>query len=155
VIAFAVEEVGLWGSTVYTVAHEDEMGRIVGMANLDAVASRYPAKRTVWTDEAMSDFAVESAHLQGWEPEIVFDARLFQFSDNSPFTDAGVPSCWIWEFPPIHPYYHSAGDVHALVDPARLAETAGVTAGLVHRLATEDVDLGRASAERAAGASAQ
>jgi Peptidase family M28 len=149
-IAFGVEEVGLWGSTVYTVAHADEMNRVVGMANLDAVASRYPAKRTVWTDEAMQHFAVETARLRGWDPEIVFDARLFQFSDNSPFTDAGVPSCWIWEFPPIHPYYHSSGDTHALVDPVRLAETAGVTAGLVHRLAAEDVQLGRASAERAA-----
>jgi hypothetical protein len=130
------------------------MYRIVGMANLDAVASCYPAKRTVWTDEAMSDFAVESARLQGWDPDIVFDARLFQFSDNSPFTDAGVPSCWIWEFPPIHPYYHSSGDVRPLVDPSRLAEAAAVTGRLVHRLATEEVDLGRTSTGRAAGSAA-
>jgi Zn-dependent M28 family amino/carboxypeptidase len=74
----------------------------------------------------------------------VFDARQFQFSDNSPFTDAGVPACWVWEFPPIHPYYHSSGDTRDLVDPGRLAETAGVTARIVQRLATSDADLGRA-----------
>jgi hypothetical protein len=150
VIAFAVEEVGLWGSTAYTVAHADEMDRIAGMANLDAVASRFPAKRTIWTDEAMRDFAVEAAESCGWSPEIVFDARLFQFSDNSPFTDAGVPSCWIWEFPPIHPYYHSAGDVRPLVDPAHVAETADVTGRVVQVLASGAVDLGRASTEQAA-----
>lgn len=144
-IAFAVEEVGLWGSTAYTVEHAEEMNRVVGMVNLDAVASRYPAKRTIWTDEAMEAFAVESAQQQRWSPEVVFDARQFQFSDNTPFTDAGVPSCWIWEFPPIHPYYHSSGDVRSLVDAERLAETAAVSAHVVHRLAATPIDLGRAA----------
>jgi aminopeptidase YwaD len=143
-VGWGVEEVGLWGSTAYTVEHEAELAAVVGMANLDAVASCYPAKRTIWTDEAMEPFAVECARQQGWEPEIVFDARQFQFSDNSPFTDAGVPACWVWEFPPIHPYYHSSGDTRDLVDPGRLAETAGVTARIVQRLATSDADLGRA-----------
>ena len=127
------------------------MDQIVGMVNLDAVASAYPAKRTIWTDEAMRDFAVESARLQGWETEVVFDAREFQFSDNTPFTDAGVPSCWVWEFPPIHPYYHSSGDVRPLVDPVRLAETAGVSVRIAQRLAmSEELHLGRTSPERAA-----
>lgn len=145
-VAFAVEEVGLWGSTAYTIAHESELGSIAGMVNLDAVASRYPAKGTIWTDEAMRDFAIDSAERQGWDVEIVFDARQFAFSDNTPFTDAGVPSCWVWEFPPIHPYYHSSGDVRGLVDPAGVAVTGAVSAQAVHRLATDDsIDLGRAS----------
>jgi hypothetical protein len=144
VIAFGVEEVGVWGSTAYTVQHAADMPRIVGMANLDAVASRYPAKQAIWTDEAMEPCAVESASIQGWDVDIVFDARQFQFSDNSPFTDAGVPSCWIWQFPPIHLYYHSAGDTRDLVDPVKVAETAAVSGQVVHRLATTDVDLGRA-----------
>ena len=150
VVAFAVEEVGLWGSTFYTVQHAADMDSVVGMANLDAVASCYPAKQTIWTDEAMRDFAVESARLQGWDPEIVFDARLFEFSDNTPFTDVGVPACWIWEFPPIHPYYHSSGDTRELVDESKLARTAAVTGRLVHRLATlENPGLGRAATEPA------
>jgi Zn-dependent M28 family amino/carboxypeptidase len=145
VVAFGVEEVGLWGSVAYTKAHADELGDLVGMANLDAVASAYPAKHTIWTDEAMQDFAVESARIQGWDVEVLFDARQFAFSDNTPFTDSGVPACWIWEFPPIHPYYHSAGDVRGLLDERRLAETAGVTAQVVYRLATlGDPGLGRA-----------
>jgi Peptidase family M28 len=147
VVAFAVEEVGLWGSTVYTVSHADELERIVGMVNLDAVASRYPAKHTIWSDEAMSDFAVESAQEQGWDVDVLFDARQFEFSDNTPFTEAGVPACWVWEFPPIHPYYHSSGDTRGLVDPEKLAETAAVSARIVQRLATvEEPGLGRAGA---------
>jgi hypothetical protein len=147
VVAFGVEEVGLWGSTAYTVLHEQKLAEIVGMANLDAVASRYPAKHTIWTDEAMQEFALQAAHEQGWDVEVVFDARLFAFSDNTPFTDAGVPACWIWEFPPIHPYYHSSGDVRSLVDERTLAQTAGASAQIVHRLATlEQTGLGRAAA---------
>jgi hypothetical protein len=146
-VAFGVEEVGLWGSTWYTVQHADELDSLVGMVNLDAIGSRYPAKPTIWTDEAMRDFAVEAAAAQGWADPIVFDARRFAFSDNSPFTDAGVPSCWPWEFPPIHPYYHSAGDVRPLVDAARVAETGAVATKIVERLATvARPALGRATA---------
>jgi hypothetical protein len=153
VVAFGVEEVGLWGSTVYTVEHEAELGQLVGMANLDAVASRYPAKQTIWTDEAMQPLAVEAAAAMGWDVDILFDARQFAFSDNTPFTDAGVPACWIWEFPPIHPYYHSAGDVRALVDENKLARTAGVTAELVRLLASsEELKLMRPAAAGSASA---
>ena len=144
-IGFAVEEVGLWGSTAYTVAHADEMEAVAGMMNLDSVASAYPAKRTIWTDEAMESLAVDAAKAQGWEPEVVFDARQFAFSDNTPFTDAGVPAGWIWQFPPIHPYYHTSGDVRERVDPTDVAETAAVTAHVVRRLALDlSLDLGRA-----------
>lgn len=144
VVGFAVEEVGLWGSTAYTDRHADELNSIVGMVNLDAVASRYPAHRTVWADEAMTAFAVQTAQSRGWEPRVVFNARAFEFSDNTPFTDAGVPSCWVWEFPPIHPYYHSSGDVAELVDPIKLAETAGVSAEIAAQLAASGTSLGRA-----------
>lgn len=144
VVGFGVEEVGLWGSTFYTVQHEARLDELVGMANLDAVASRFPAKRTIWTDEAMKPLAIDVARDVGWDVDVVFDARLFAFSDNTPFTDAGVPACWIWEFPPIHPYYHSAGDVREFVDEGKVAQTAGVTAQLVHTLATsERLDVGR------------
>jgi Zn-dependent M28 family amino/carboxypeptidase len=145
VIAFAVEEVGLWGSTAYTVQHADELGAVAGMVNLDAVASAFPAKQSIWTDEAMEPFAIESAARQGWEVEEVADARAFEFSDNNPFTDAGVPACWIWEFPPIHPYYHSTGDTRARVAPAKVAATAAVSAQIARRLALDpSIDLGRA-----------
>ena len=147
-VAFAVEEVGLWGSTAYTERHADELPRVAGMVNLDAVASAYPAKRTIWADEAMSAFAAECAELQDWPTDIMYDARQSAFSDNTPFTDAGVPACWVWEFPPIHPYYHSAGDVRDLIDPARVARTGSVSLRIAQRL-TEDasISLGRAGEE--------
>lgn len=147
VVAFAVEEVGLWGSAAYTARHADELHRVAAMVNLDAVASSYPAKRAVWADEAMREFAALAARESGWEPQILFDARKFQFSDNTPFTEAGVPSCWIWCFPAIHPYYHTSGDVTELVDPVAVAETAGASAAVAQSLLTDStLSLGRASA---------
>ncbi|HLA80834.1 MAG TPA: M28 family metallopeptidase [Thermoleophilia bacterium] len=137
VVGFAVEEAGLWGSMAYVSRHAADMGKVAGMVNLDTVASRYPAKRTIWSDEAMRDFADESARQVGWDPEVKFDARQFQFSDNSSFTDAGVPSCWIWNFPPIHPYYHTSGDILGLVDPVAVASTAGASARVAQRLAQD------------------
>jgi Iap family predicted aminopeptidase len=148
VVGFAVEEVGLWGSSAYVAQHAAEMSSVVGMVDLDAIGSRYPAKRTIWSDEAMRDFADESVRQVGWEPDILFDARLFQFSDNTPFTDAGVPSCWIWEFPAIHPFYHTSGDIGELVDPAAVAVTAGASARVAQRLAEDRrITLGRAEAD--------
>ncbi|MCL5734998.1 MAG: M28 family metallopeptidase [Actinobacteria bacterium] len=149
-VGFAVEEAGLCGSVAYVARHSDEMGKVVGMVNLDTVASRYPAKRTIWADEAMRHFADESARQVGWDPEVLFDARQFQFSDNTPFTDAGVPSCWIWNFPPIHPFYHTSGDITELVDPGAVAMTAGASAKVAQRLATDSrATLGRAESPTA------
>ena len=61
------------------------------------------------------------------------------FSDHAPFGDAGVPACLLWR--PDYPYYHSRGDVRALVDERAIAETAGVSASLAHRLASDPAAL--------------
>jgi hypothetical protein len=61
------------------------------------------------------------------------------FSDHAPFTDAGVPACLIWR--PDYPYYHSRGDVRPLVDEHAIAQTAGVSATLAHRLVTDPAAL--------------
>ena len=93
----------------------------------------------------MQEFAIEAAARQGWNVDVLFDARQFAFSDNTPFTEAGVPACWIWEFPPIHPYYHSSGDVRSLVEGGPVAATAGVSAQIALSLALDEtIDLGRA-----------
>jgi aminopeptidase YwaD len=138
-LASAAEEVGVWGATAYVRAHAREMDDVVGMVNLDGIASAYPAHREIWSaDAALSALAVETGRSRGWEAHRVMNVRS-TFSDHAPFTDAGVPACLLWR--PDYPYYHSRGDVRALVDEHAIAETAGVSASLAHRLATDPAAL--------------
>ncbi len=130
-VATAAEEVGLWGATAYVHAHP--MDAVAAMINLDGVASAYPSQREIWSaDAGLLRLAAETGEAQGWRPDRLHHARS-TFADQAPFADAGVPSCLIWR--PDHPYYHSRGDVRALADEHAIAETAAVSATLVHRLA--------------------
>ncbi|HJS95266.1 MAG TPA: M20/M25/M40 family metallo-hydrolase [Solirubrobacteraceae bacterium] len=133
-LASACEEIGVWGASAYVHAHAREMEDVVGMVNLDGIASAYPSERQIWcADAALLDLAVDTARAQGWEPDRTMNVRS-TFSDHAPFTDAGVPACLIWR--PDYPYYHSRGDVRELVDEHAIAQTAGVSATLAARLAT-------------------
>lgn len=129
------EEIGVWGATAYVHAHAREMDDVVGMLNLDGLASAYPAQREIWSaDAALLQLAAQTAQAQGWKPDRAIHARS-TFSDHAPFTDAGVPACLIWR--PDYPYYHSRGDVRELVDEAAVAQTASVSASLADRLAND------------------
>jgi aminopeptidase YwaD len=133
-LASACEEIGVWGATAYVHAHAREMEDVAGMVNLDGIASAYPSERQIWcADAALLELAVDTAGAQGWEPDRAMNLRS-TFSDHAPFTDAGVPACLIWR--PDYPYYHSRGDVRALVDEHAIAQTASVSATLAQRLAT-------------------
>lgn len=134
-LASACEEIGVWGASAYVHAHAREMEDVFGMVNLDGIASAYPSERQIWcADAGLLDLAVDTARAQGWEPDRTMNVRS-TFSDHAPFTDAGVPACLIWR--PDYPYYHSRGDVRGLVDEHAIAQTAGVSATLAVRLATE------------------
>jgi aminopeptidase YwaD len=145
-LASAAEEVGVWGATAFAHAHAPETEDVVGMVNLDGIASAYPAHREVWSaDAGLLALAVEIGAARGWTPHRVMHARS-TFSDHAPFSDAGVPACLLWR--PDYPYYHSRGDVRALVDEHAIAETAGVSASLAHRLASDPAALGERVAAR-------
>jgi aminopeptidase YwaD len=138
-LASACEEIGVWGASAYVHAHAREMEDVAGMVNLDGIASAYPSERQIWcADAALLELAVETARDQGWEPDRTMNVRS-TFSDHAPFTDAGVPACLIWR--PDYPYYHSRGDVRGLVDEHAIAQTACVSASLVHRLANDPAVL--------------
>jgi aminopeptidase YwaD len=131
-LASACEEIGVWGASAYVHAHAREMEDVVGMVNLDGIASAYPSERQIWcADARLLELAVETARAHEWEPHRAMHARS-TFSDHAPFTDAGVPACLIWR--PDYPYYHSRGDVRELVDERAVAQTASVSAALAHRL---------------------
>jgi Peptidase family M28 len=133
VIATAAEEIGVWGATAYADAHADELRGAVAMINLDGIASAYPAQREIYSiDAGLLALAQEVAGELDWRPDHVYNVRS-TFGDHAPFGDAGVPSCLIWR--PDYPYYHSRGDIRALVDERAIAETASVSATLAARLA--------------------
>jgi hypothetical protein len=143
--AFAVEELAAWGSYSYVVRHAGENERTVGMVNLDALGLPFPGRRVIVAEAAMAGFARAAAARTGWEAEGEIDASLYAWGDHNPFIDAGVPACWIWRYPPQHPYYHSAGDVLRYVDLDRMADVANASAYVAYRLAElPEIDLGRA-----------
>jgi hypothetical protein len=147
--AFAVEELAAWGAYSYVVRHRDENERTVGMVNLDALGLPFPGRRVVVADAAMAPFARAAAARTGWEAEGELDASLYAWGDHNPFIDAGVPACWLWRYPPQHPYYHSAGDVLRYVDVDRMADVATASASVGHKLAElPELDLGRARPTR-------
>ena len=133
--AFAVEELAAWGSYSYVVRHAEENERTVGMVNLDALGLPFPGRRVIVADAAMADVRTGSARRTGWEVEGEIDASLYAWGDHNPFIDAGVPACWLWRYPPQHPYYHSAGDVLRYVDLDRMADVATASAYIACRLA--------------------
>ena len=147
--AFAVEELAAWGSYSYVVRHAHENEHTVGMVNLDALGLPFPGRRVIVADAAMADFARDAAARTGWEAEGELDASLYAWGDHNPFIDAGVPACWIWRYPPQHPYYHSAGDVLRYVDADRMADVATASANVAFRLAElPEVELGRSRPTR-------
>jgi hypothetical protein len=144
-VAFAVEEEGLWGSYNYCVARRDELDRTVAMVNLDAMGLPFPGTRVLVVDRALAGFARNATAETGWIAENELEASRLPAADYAPFIDAGVPGCWVWRYPPQHPYYHSAGDILAYVDLRRFEEDARASAQLALALAdVPDVGLGRA-----------
>ncbi|MGE0237273.1 MAG: M20/M25/M40 family metallo-hydrolase [Parvibaculaceae bacterium] len=144
-VAFCAEEQGMWGATEYCRSHAGELGATVAMVNMDALAWGIRGQRALLADPSIADYAEARAREIGWPVEITTNASLLRAADLNPFIDSGVPACWFWLFPPQHPYYHSAGDVIALLDIDAVAEVANVAAYMAHCLASDrSLDLGRA-----------
>lgn len=144
-VAFCAEEPGMWGATDYCRRHEADLRSTVAMINLDALAWALPGRRALLADPGIADYAVARAAEIGWEIEDLTNASLLRAADLNPFIDAGVPACWFWRFPPQHPYYHSSGDVPALLDMAAVSEVANVAAYTAYALLNdEELNLGRA-----------
>jgi Iap family predicted aminopeptidase len=138
-VAFPGEEVGEWGSYNYVKANmEDiEKGNYIYMGNLDAVSSSLTSVNTIWSSPKIRDFALLVAKQLGWKvgAEVDLTSPLREFSDQSAFHEAGVPSTWIWEFPCIHPYYHTEKDLIEFIDPDKWMRTLSVTALMAFKLA--------------------
>ena len=132
-VAFGVEESGSWGAADYAARHAGE--GIAAMVNLDALGPPLDATRTIVADPRLAALAAEEARATGWHVEQELDARKFPFADHAPFVAAGIPTAWIWRYPPPHPYYHSSGDTPRWVNFTLLAEDAAASAATTWRLA--------------------
>jgi hypothetical protein len=135
-VAFSAEEIGLIGAAAYATSHSTDLSKnAVGMINLDHISSVFPAENTIWATKDIEDLARKKAKEAGWKVESVVDPSEFVFSDYYPFMRLGIPSTWIWEYPPIHPYYHTENDVVEYVDAAKLLKGIEVNARLAFHLA--------------------
>jgi Zn-dependent M28 family amino/carboxypeptidase len=147
--AFAAEELAAWGSYNHVLRHLDRAETTVGMVNLDALGLPAQGTRVLVVDPAMAEFARRSAASTGWEAEAEMDASLFPYADYIPFIDAGIPSCWVWRFPPQHPYYHSAGDTLGYINFRHVEDIAVASAFIAFRLAHDaELGIGRARPSR-------
>lgn len=130
-VAFAGEEPACWGSN-----HHVRLGGagIHAMVNLDALGPPLDATRTIVATPGIADLARAAAAATGWHAEATVDAAGFPYADHAPFVDAGIDACWLWRWPPPHPYYHTVGDTPEHVDPVRLAEDVAAAAAVIERL---------------------
>lgn len=135
-IAFSAEEIGLIGAAAYAHQHARDLSKnAVGMVNLDALSSIFPAENSVWATKEIENLAKAKAAEAGWKVGNVVDPKSFVFSDYYPFMLLKIPSTWIWEYPPIHPYYHTENDILEYVDAKKLLKVIEVNARLAFHLA--------------------
>lgn len=135
-IAFSAEEIGLIGASAYARRHARDLSKnAVGMVNLDALSSIFPAENSIWATKDIERLAKAKAAESGWKVGNVVDPKSFVFSDYYPFMLLKIPSTWIWEYPPIHPYYHTENDILEYVDAKKLLKVIEVNARLAFHLA--------------------
>jgi Zn-dependent M28 family amino/carboxypeptidase len=144
-IAFAVEELGVLGSTMYVKKHRDELGPVSFMLNLDACVGSSPA------EFVLNGFEELRPLLQGFAADMRYrlstKQRMVTASDNFPFVMQGIPAINLVRRG-VDPrlgrgYGHTAADTLDKVSEVDLRESAMVAARLVLRAASHQGALGR------------
>ncbi len=144
-IAFAVEELGVLGSTEYVKKHREELGSVSFMLNLDACVGSSPA------EFVLNGFEELRPLLQGFAADMRYQLstkqRVVTASDNFPFVMQGVPAINLVRRG-IDPrlgrgYGHTAADTLDKVSEVDLRESAMVAARLMLRAASHAGPLGR------------
>jgi len=137
------EEFGLWGSSHFVDSNlKDVKKNYRAVITLDAVSSSLCGSNSAYVTPSIEDFTLKATKEMTWQVDAVMDLTPQSWVDAKPFIDAGVPAMWIWENPPIHPYYHSEKDLLRYIDPSKLARTASVNGYIMFKLAyLEELDI--------------
>jgi Zn-dependent M28 family amino/carboxypeptidase len=142
-IAFAVEELGVLGSTEYVKKHLEDLGPVSFMMNLDACVGPDPAEVT------LNGFEDLRPLLQGFAADMRYQLSLnnqvVTASDNFPFVMQGIPATNLVRRG-LDPrlgrgYGHTAADTFDKVSEVDLRESAMVAARLLLRVATHEGPL--------------
>jgi Iap family predicted aminopeptidase len=140
-VAFGAEEVGLLGAKHYVgeAKARDELGRIVGMVNLDCIGHG-ESLELLCAPEALLELAKETARGLGLYDryEVVTELGGEAGTDHLPFAQAGIPAASILHFP--YDEYHLPTDTPDLVDPQRLADAVELAVALVERQLANPVE---------------
>ena len=144
-IAFAVEELGVLGSTEYVKKHRDELEPVSFMLNLDACVGSSPVMFL------LNGFEELRPLLQGFAADMRYrlstKQKMVTASDNFPFVMQGIPAINLVRRG-VDPrlgrgYGHTAADTLDKVSEVDLRESAMVAARLVLRAASHQGPLGR------------
>lgn len=137
-IFFGSEEVGLKGSRAYLEAHPDMHDSIQTMINLD-VGGSYLGKEMV----AVTGLQTVEAYVQALLYESGHSAHIFSgvmSSDSAVFSDYGIPSISLGQFPPQGGgYMHTRYDNIGMISEDVLAEEIRFLNYLVDRLSNAEV----------------
>lgn len=144
-VAFAVEELGVLGSTEYVRMHGDEVDDWALMVNLDSGVGSGPhgfiVNGSAELSDLFGDFAENMRH-----PLTVSD-NIVTAADNFPFVMAGVPAINLQakkrDVSAGRGYGHTAADTLDKVNEVDLKISAAVMARVLLRLADYGGELGR------------
>jgi len=140
-VCFGVEEIGLFGSYNYVARHEDEMGDLRFMLNLDA-AGREGKKGVILHGHPELESFIERAARE-MRAELPRFQRVSPYSDHWPFFLRGVPTGSggdpeALRAPTGRGYGHTRYDTVDKVEPENLRMAAANYARLLLRVANAD-----------------
>jgi aminopeptidase YwaD len=139
----AEEQLGAAGSNAYIAAHREELSSIKAAIELDMVAAGSPLwvmqggnwpDRQIKFPQGICSYVLNTAAKMGYYMEFGFCS--LGTPDSGRFSDAGVPTTWIWG--PGDIYYHSPEDTAEKVDPNKLKIIADIMATAVYNMANAD-----------------
>ncbi|ARC83273.1 M20/M25/M40 family metallo-hydrolase [Clostridium argentinense] len=139
----AEEQLGSAGSDAYIKKHKDDLEKIKAGIEVDMVGAgselwvmkggNWPG-RQIHFPEKLCNYVVDVADEMGYYLEQ--DYCVLGTPDSGRFTEAGVPTTWIWG--PEDKHYHSPEDKPERVDPNKLKALADILATVICRLANAE-----------------
>ncbi len=135
-IAFAAEEMGLWGSRWYVREPLYPLAKTVAMINLDMVGRNATDEIDVY-GAALSPFMrtlVENENVENFRMSM--PTELSGGSDHMPFAQNDIP--FVFFFSGFHDDYHGVGDHVEKINAEKIARVGRLATRVVTRLGTLD-----------------